>query len=65
MHGWPNWMYFLWSLFIRAVLFPVVLPVRLYDKVRGKEIAKELTTIPTVGSASVVDKAKKSACSIN
>lgn len=32
MVEWPNWLYTVWSYFLRISLYPIVLPVRLFEK---------------------------------
>lgn len=36
MYNWPSYMYWIWAQIIRLLLLPVVLPVRMYDFIRGK-----------------------------
>lgn len=31
MYNWPSWVYYVWALFVRATLFPIVLPVRILE----------------------------------
>lgn len=36
MVEWPNWIYALWAIAIRGMLFPIVLPIRVYEFFRER-----------------------------
>lgn len=36
MYGWPPWIYWIWGQSIRLMLIPIVVPVRIYEKIAGE-----------------------------
>ena len=35
MFSWPNWLYKLWAVFLRCVLVPLSIPIRIIERIVG------------------------------